>query len=94
MSRTNDFQQGRVGLSDHDRSVIDFERQNPGHDKTGAKTRAIKETLGQTATGYYQHLNRLTSHPEAHEYDGQTMSRVKSTATRTQPPRGPQAWGM
>jgi hypothetical protein len=94
MSRTDDFDQGRAGLNDTDRSVIDFERQNPGRGQGGAKQKAIRETFGQSDVSYYQHLNRLTNHPEAHKYDAQTMKRVQRVAAGKQPPRGPQAWGM
>jgi hypothetical protein len=92
MSRPAEFKAGSVGLSEHDRKVIDFERASANDKKDGSKEHGIRETLGMTATGYYQHLNRLTESHEAHKYDAQTMKRVQRKANH--PPRTAQPWGM
>jgi hypothetical protein len=94
MSRTQEFKNGRSGLTDHDRAVIDFETKNPGYGQGGTKESAIRETLGKTATEYYQHLNRLADSGPAHAYNATTMKRVQRVRDRKEQARGTMAWGM
>lgn len=62
-------------LSDRDKSILDFESQNPHHD--GIKEEKIVRTYNMSATRYYQILGALIDHPEAQEYKPVMMNRMR-----------------
>lgn len=67
-------------LTQREIAVLDFERSYwlvPG-----PKDRAIQESLGMTATRYYQILRLVVDKPEALDYDPLTVRRVRRTRDR------------
>ena len=67
-------------LSERDMRVLAFER---GTWRTpGAKEQAIAETLGITATRYYQLLNELIDQPEAAAFDPVLVKRLRARRSR------------
>lgn len=50
-------------LTDHERALLDFEDANP--QQTWAKTHAIRERFGLTATAYYVAINGLVRTADA-----------------------------
>src|SRR3954465_3676819 len=56
-----------VGLPEHERAVLDFERSWWTVD--GVKEMLIEERLGLTSSRYYQVLNELLDRPDALEHD-------------------------
>ena len=74
-------------LSEHDLSVLSFER---GTWRTaGAKEQAIADVLGLTATRYYQVLNELIDRPEALMFDPLLVKRLRAQRARRQRIRWP-----
>ena len=69
-----------MGLSDRDRSILDFERswwQTPG-----PKERAIRAHFGLSTTRYYQILNDLLDDPAAGAYDPLVVRRLRRLRDR------------
>lgn len=65
----------RSALSDHEREILDFERESW---KLGApKERAIRERFGFSAARYHQLLNRLIDRPEALAHDPMLVRRLR-----------------
>lgn len=65
----------RSTLSDHEREILDFERESW---KLGApKERAIRERFGFSAARYHQLLNRLIDRPEALAHDPMLVRRLR-----------------
>jgi hypothetical protein len=65
----------RVGLTERDRAILDFERswwQAPG-----PKGDAIADRLGLSPTGYYRRLNALLDEPEALALDPLLVRRLR-----------------
>ena len=69
-------------LSERDTSVLAFERGT--WRSAGAKEQAITETLGITATRYYQLLNELIDSPEALRFDPVLVKRLRQQRARRQ----------
>ena len=68
-----------MGLSDRDRSILDFERTWWTQD--GPKENAIRSQFELSPTRYYQLLNQLLDDPEAHEYDPLVVRRLRKLRT-------------
>ncbi|HWG64544.1 MAG TPA: DUF3263 domain-containing protein [Streptosporangiaceae bacterium] len=67
-------------LSEQELRVLAFERnwwRSPG-----AKEQEILESLGMTATGYYQLLNDLIDRPEALVFDPALVTRLRRQRAR------------
>ena len=69
-------------LSERDMRLLAFERGTWRN--AGAKEQAITETLGMTATRYYQLLNELIDSPEALMFDPVLVKRLRAQRTRRQ----------
>ncbi len=69
-------------LSERDMRLLAFERGTWRN--AGAKEQAITETLGITATRYYQLLNKLIDSPEALVFDPVLVKRLRAQRTRRQ----------
>jgi Protein of unknown function (DUF3263) len=69
-------------LSERDMRLLAFERGTWRN--AGAKEQAITETLGITATRYYQLLNELIDSPEALMFDPVLVKRLRAQRTRRQ----------
>lgn len=65
----------RTGLTEHEREILDFERQWWRY--AGAKETAILETFGLSATRYYQQLNAIIDMPAALEHDPMLVRRLR-----------------
>ena len=68
-----------MGLSDRDRSILDFERTWWTQD--GPKENAIRSQFELSPTRYYQLLNQLLDDAEAHEYDPLVVRRLRKLRT-------------
>ncbi|HEV2373351.1 MAG TPA: DUF3263 domain-containing protein [Streptosporangiaceae bacterium] len=71
-----------AALSERDVRILDFERgwwRQPG-----AKEQAIAETLGLSATRYYQLLNEIIEQPEALRVDPVLVKRLRRQRIRRQ----------
>jgi hypothetical protein len=64
-----------VTFGDRERQILEFERFWWKY--AGAKERAIKESLGMSATRYYQLLNQIIDMPEAVAYDPILVKRLQ-----------------
>ena len=64
-----------TGLTDEQKSILDFERQWWKH--AGAKDRAIREKFACSSTRYYQLLNAAIDHPAADAYDALGVRRLR-----------------
>jgi hypothetical protein len=64
-----------VTFGDRERQILEFERFWWKY--AGAKERAIKESLGMSATRYYQLLNQIIDMPEALSYDPILVKRLQ-----------------
>lgn len=75
--RNDEFSAGGApaGLSEHDRSVIDFAKTAPTH--PGHRHNGIRENFNYSETTYFMKLNRLLDDPEAQKYDPQTINRYR-----------------
>lgn len=62
-------------LTDTDKSILDFEKQN--YKYAGMKESVAKEKFNLTPPQYYQHLNNLIDHPEAETYAPMVVSRLR-----------------
>ena len=69
-------------LSDQDMRVLRFERTT--WRTVGAKEHAIAETLGLSATRYYQLLNELIDTSEALKFDPVLVKRLRARRARRQ----------
>ena len=69
-------------LSERDMRLLAFERGTWRN--AGAKEQAITETLGITATRYYQLLNKLIDTPEALVFDPVLVKRLRAQRSRRQ----------
>jgi len=69
-------------MTDTDRAILDFERENSWWKYPGAKEAEIRERFGLSSTRYYQRLAQLVRDPEAEAYDAFTVRRLRSIATR------------
>lgn len=63
-----------MGLSDRDRSILEFERQ--WWHVPGSKEQAIRERFGLSTVAYYQAVNRLIDEPAAAAFDAQLVRRL------------------
>ncbi len=68
-----------MGLSDRDRSILDFERTWWTQD--GPKENAIRSQFELSPTRYYQLLNQLLDDPGAQEYDPLVVRRLRKLRT-------------
>jgi len=82
----------RVGLSDRDRAVLDFERQWWKH--AGAKEEAIRELFELSATRYYQLLNALIDRPDALAHDPMLVKRLRRLRASRQRARSARRLGF
>jgi hypothetical protein len=62
-------------LSEHQRSILEFERQ--WWRQPGAKEQAIRDNFEMSSTRYYQTLNALLDLPEALTYDPSLVNRLQ-----------------
>ncbi len=62
-------------LDDHERAILDFERQWWKY--AGAKEQAVRELFDMTPTRYYQVLNALIDRPEALVHDPMLVKRLR-----------------
>ena len=69
-------------LSERDMRLLTFERGTWRN--AGSKEQAITETLGITATRYYQLLNELIDSPEALVFDPVLVKRLRAQRARRQ----------
>jgi Protein of unknown function (DUF3263) len=69
-------------LSERDMRLLAFERGT--WRSAGAKEQAITETLGITATRYYQLLNELIDSAEALVFDPVLVKRLRAQRARRQ----------
>jgi uncharacterized protein DUF3263 len=69
-------------LSDSDKRILAFEQR--WWRQQGAKEQAIADTLGLTATRYYQLLNELIDRPEALMFDPALVKRLRRQRGRRQ----------
>lgn len=67
-------------LTARDRAIIDFERT--WWQREGAKEAAIKETLGLSATRYYELLQHLCDSAAARAYDPLVILRLRRQRDR------------
>lgn len=67
----------RPGLTDRDRAILDFERDNTFWRQPGAKEQAIRTQFGLGSITYYQLLNRLLDHEEAVGYAPTVVNRLR-----------------
>jgi Protein of unknown function (DUF3263) len=63
-----------AGLSDRDRAVLLFEKQQWKH--AGAKEQAIRDRFGLSANNYYQVLNALLDRAEALAFEPVLVKRL------------------
>lgn len=63
------------GLSDLERSILDFERE--WHRHAGAKEEAIRDELGLSPARYHQLLSRLIESPAALVHDPMLVKRLQ-----------------
>jgi len=68
-----------MGLSDRERSILDFERTWWTQD--GPKENAIRSQFELSPTRYYQLLNQLLDDPEAMDYDPLVVRRLRRLRT-------------
>jgi hypothetical protein len=80
-----------AALSDLEMRVLAFERS--WWRQPGAKEREILETLGLSATRYYQLLNELIDRPEAVAFDPVLVTRLRRQRSRRQRIRSPRPDG-
>lgn len=73
-------QTARMGLSDRDRAILDFERSWWQLD--GSKEAAIRAQLGISATRYYVLLQELCDSAAARAYDPLVIHRLRRVRDR------------
>ncbi len=78
-------------LDDHERAVLDFERQWWKY--AGAKEQAVRELFDMSATRYYQVLNALIDRPEALAHDPMLVKRLRRLRSSRQRARSAQRLG-
>jgi uncharacterized protein DUF3263 len=69
-----------AALSERDMRILAFERS--WWRQPGAKEQAIADTLGLSATRYYQLLNELIDRPEALRFDPVLVKRLRRQRSR------------
>lgn len=69
-------------MTDTDRAILDFERENSWWKYAGSKEAEIRERFGLSSTRYYQRLAQLVRDPEAEAYDAFTVRRLRSIVSR------------
>ena len=74
------WQGDSVGLSERDRSIIDFERS--WWTTSGPKEVAIRTRFDFSATRYYHLLAALIDSPEAADYDPLVVRRLRRVRDR------------
>lgn len=80
------------GLTPRDLEVLEFERLRFKH--AGAKESQILERWGWSPTRYHQVVNQLIDRPEALEYDGQLVNRLRRLRDRRQQQRRARRVGL
>jgi hypothetical protein len=85
----NDARTGE--LDDHERAIIDFERQWWKY--AGAKEQAIRDLFDMSATRYYQVLNALIDRPEALAHDPMLVKRLRRLRSSRQRARSARRLG-
>lgn len=67
-------------LTDHERRLIDFEREpwDMGYGARGVKENAIRLYMGMSPTSFYQQLFALIDRPAAEAYDQGTVRRLRA----------------
>ena len=79
-------------LDDHERAILDFERQWWKY--AGAKEQAVRELFDMSATRYYQLLNILIDRPEALECDPMLVKRLRRMRSQRQRSRAARRLGI
>lgn len=69
-------------MTDQDRAMLDFERENSWWKYAGSKEAAIRERFALSSTRYHQRLAQLVRDPEAERYDAFTVRRLRSIVDR------------
>lgn len=64
-------------MSDTDRAILDFERDNAWWKYAGAKEAEIRERFDMSPVRYHQVLNALLDDPDAEAYDSLTVHRLQ-----------------
>lgn len=72
-------------LTEHDRKILDFEKQWWRY--AGAKAQAIKDLFDLSEHRYYQHLNALIDKPEALAAEPTLVKRLRRLRTTRQQAR-------
>ena len=81
-----------VGLSERDRSILEFERQWWKY--AGAKEQAIRDLFDMSATRYYQIVNSLIDTPEALAFDPMLVKRLRRMRASRQKARSARRLGV
>jgi hypothetical protein len=82
----------RVGLSERDAAMLDFERQWWKY--AGAKEQAVREKFDMSSTRYYQVLNALIDRPEALAHDPLLVRRLRRLRATRQRQRSARRLGF
>lgn len=69
-------------MTDTDRAILDFERENSWWKYAGSKEAEIRERFGLSSTRYHQRLAQLIRDPEAEAYDAFTVRRLRKIVSR------------
>lgn len=77
MSENESASHPATGLSERDKSILDFEREWTRH--VGAKEEAISSQFRVSSARYYQMLNAVIDTPAAVRYDPMLVSRLRRT---------------
>lgn len=83
---------GAVGLSERDRSILEFERQWWKY--AGAKEQAIRDLFDMSSTRYYQIVNSLIDTPEALAFDPMLVKRLRRMRASRQKARSARRLGI
>ena len=75
VSKNEEFQKGHTPFTSFDKSILDFEKRN--YKYAGQKQTDAQELFKMTPPQYYQHLNNLIDHPEAHAYAPVVVNRLR-----------------
>lgn len=75
--RTDGSSADETGLTEHERSILDFESHWKQH--VGAKEAAIRDSFGLSPARYYQLLGALIDSPFALAHDPMLIKRLQRT---------------
>ncbi len=81
-----------AGLTERDRSILEFERQWWKY--AGAKEQAIRDLFDMSATRYYQIVNSLIDSPDALAFDPMLVKRLRRMRSTRQKARSARRLGV